>query len=209
MTPSPSPPSSSSGIDWEGIRHRLERLADAVERGWMPEAEERRRVLEARASALARPLAAPSGGESLEVVEFRLAGERYAFASAWVREVLFLTELTRLPCTPAFVLGIANVRGEIVSVVDLKHFFDLPRAGIGELDKLLVLHSPAMTFGVLADAIVGVRSLPLASLQAPLPTFTGPRRDYLLGVGADRLAVLDGARLLADPRLVVHETVVE
>jgi purine-binding chemotaxis protein CheW len=58
----------------------------------------------------------------LEVVEFLLAQERYGIATRCVREVLPLVELTPLPGVPPFVLGIANVRGQIVSVLDLKRF---------------------------------------------------------------------------------------
>lgn len=165
------------------------------------------RVLCERARALARRPAPPEEGGSLEAVEFRLAGERYAVEAAWVREVYPLCELCPVPCTPAFVMGIINLRGEVVSVIDLGRFFELPARGLGELSRVIVLRSDSMELGVLADDVVGVRRLPLRDVQPPLPTHTGVRADYLRGVTGDGLVVLDGGKLLSDRRLVVNEEV--
>lgn len=203
----PAPRRGRAPIDWAAVHRRLERLEAAVARGWQPAPEERQRILAARARALARPPAAPSAGEMLEVVQFCLAGAHYGFVSACVREVLHLSQLARLPGTPAFVLGIINLRGEILSVIDLKRLFQLPGEALSERDRVLVLHSEDMSFGVLADRIEGVRSLPRAAVQPPLPTSqAGKSEDYLLGITEDGVALLDGVRLLADRRLVVHET---
>jgi purine-binding chemotaxis protein CheW len=60
---------------------------------------------------------------------------------------------------------------------------------------------------VLADVIVGVRSIRVESLQPSLPTLTGIRAEYLKGVTAERLVVLDLERLLADPKIIVNEEV--
>ncbi|HJW24155.1 MAG TPA: chemotaxis protein CheW [Rhodocyclaceae bacterium] len=194
-------------VDWDAVRHRLESLEAAVARQWQPAAEERQRILEARARALARPPAAAPAGEMLEVVEFGLAGERYGLDSSFVREVLHLVQLTRLPGTPAFLLGIINVRGEILSVIDLKRIFQLPEKTLTERDRVLVLHSDDMSFGILADRIIGVRTVPRAAIQPPPPGRPGGSQDYLLGMTEDCLAILDGGRLLGDSRLVVNETV--
>ena len=62
----------------------------------------------------------------IEVVEFELAGERYGLALTSVRTVSVLKDITPVPCTPAFVVGVINLRGEIHTIIDLKKFFDLP-----------------------------------------------------------------------------------
>ena len=168
-----------------------------------------KQILRARAQALARrPERAPVAGASLELLEFRLARERYALENRWVQEVCPLKELTPLPCTPPFVLGIVNVRGRILPVFDLKKFFDLPEQGLTDLHRLIRVRGDDLELGLLADVIVGVRSLPVDSLQVSLPTLTGIRSDYLKGVTAERLVVLDLARILADPKIIVHDEVV-
>ncbi len=165
-------------------------------------------ILRARAQALARtPPQAPAAETLLEVLEFHLAQERYAVEVRYVREVLPLKDLTPLPCTPSFVLGIVNVRGRILPVLDLKKFFDLPEKGLTDLHRIILVRDHELELGLLADVVVGVRSIPADSLQPSLPTLTGVRSGYLKGVTAGRLVVLDLARILADPKIIVHEEV--
>ena len=165
-------------------------------------------TLRARAQALARPPPhMPAAGTLLEVLEFRLAQESYAIETRYVREVYPLKDLTPLPCTPPFVLGIVNVRGRILPVFDLKNFFDLPEQGLTDLHRIILIGGNEMELGLLADITVGVRSIPADSLRPSLATFTGIRSEYLKGVTAERLVVLDVARILADPKIIVDEEV--
>jgi purine-binding chemotaxis protein CheW len=195
-------------VDWGELLRRLEASCAALESGGTLKPEEKRKILKARAKALARRADEETPvSEKLEVVEFLLAQERYALESCFVREVYPLKELTPLPCTPSFVLGIINIRGEIVAVTDIKKFFDLPEKGLTDLNKVIVVQSGAMRLGILADVIVGVRSIALQDLQASLPTLTGIREEYLRGVTRERLAVLDVGRILTDRNIVVQEEV--
>lgn len=197
-----------ASVDWREVQQRMEAACTAVERVWAPSPEETQRILKARAQALAQePVPAEAAGERIEVVEFILAHERYAIESQYVREVYPLENLTPLPCTPAFVLGIVNVRGEILSVIDIKKFFDLPEKGLTDLNKVIVLQSGNMLFGILADAIVGVRRIPVADIQTSLPTLIGIREEYLRGVSPERTVILDAEKLLTDEHIVVQEQV--
>jgi purine-binding chemotaxis protein CheW len=206
----PSPPDAKqpNGFDWGAVYRRLEASRMAVEPKGRPTPAEGQRILRARAQALARePNREEATRGELEVVEFLLAYETYGVEPSYVREVYPLKELTPLPCTPPFVLGIINVRGQILSVIDLKTFFDLPEKRLTDLDKVIVVHDDAMAFGILADAIVGVRSVPLSHIQPSLPTLTGIRAAYLKGVTGERLVILDAAKLLTDKALIVFEEV--
>lgn len=194
-------------IDWREVHQRLEAARVASERAWAPDAEEAKRILKARAKALARETGKAEAADALELVEFLLAHERYAVESRYVREVYPLENLTPLPCTPAFVLGIVNIRGEILSVLDIKKFFDLPEKGLTDLNKVIVLQSGNMLFGILADAILGVRRIPIAEIQPSLPTLTGIREKYLKGVTPERTVVLDAEKLLTDETIIVQEQV--
>jgi purine-binding chemotaxis protein CheW len=197
-------------IDWRDLERRMEASRVAVERIWAPTAEDTQRILGERARALAREaVPAETADASIEVIEFLLAHEQYAIASEYVRGVDPLEDLTPLPCTPTFVLGIVNVRGEILSVIDLKKFFDLPEKGLTDLNKVIVLESENMVFGIVADAISGVRRILRADIQSSLPTLTGIREDYLLGVTAERVVILDAEKLLTDGKLIVQEQVEE
>jgi len=195
-------------IDWVEVRARLDAAQAAGEQAWTPGADETGRILRERALALAaEPARTQALDQSIEVMEFLLAHERYAIESSHLREVFPLENLTPLPCTPAFVLGIVNLRGEIVSVIDLRKFFDLAQTGLPDLNKVMVIESANMTFGILADAILGVRRIALAEIQPALPTLTGIRERYLKGITAERIVVLDAGKLLADEDIVVQEQV--
>lgn len=189
---------------------RVGAAQDALADPWAPSAQETQRILKARALALAQePVSGRTSSESLEIVEFVLAHERYAIESRFISEVAVLESLAPLPCVPAFVLGIVNLRGEMLPVIDLKRFFELPDKGLGDLNKIIVLRSGEVLFSVLADAIIGVRRIMLADIHPSLPTLTGIRKDYLRGITRERLVVLDAEKLLADERIVVREEVEE
>lgn len=195
-------------IDWQQLKRRMAASSAAIKRALEPSDEDIKRILKARAQALAKePLAPDDPLDDLEFVEFRLANERYGFELRHVREVGPLQSLTPLPCTPAFVLGVINLRGEIVSVIDLKKFFDLPEQGLTDLNKVIVLQSAEMTFGVLADRILGIGRVPLNRIQLSLPTLTGIREAYLKGVTPQRTVIVDAGKLLDSKDLIVHQQV--
>ena len=89
----------------------------------------------------------------------------------------------------------------------MKKFFDLPANGLHDLHQVIILHSEEMDLGILADEVVGVRSVPARQLQAALPTLSGIGQQYLRGVTGDRLVVLDAARILSDPKIIIQEEV--
>lgn len=174
----------------------------------MKDKREISRILKERAKLLARePEKEEMSAEAIEILEFVLAHERYGVETSFVREVCPLKALTPLPHTPPFVLGITNVRGEIVSIIDVKKFFDLPERGLTDLNNVIIVRNEQMEFGILADVISGVRSIALKDIQPSLPTLTGIRQEYLKGVTAERLVVLDAGKLLSDKNIIVHEEV--
>lgn len=167
---------------------------------------EKKRILKTRAKSLARePGQDETAGEHIEVVEFLLAHETYAIEMVYIREVYPLKELTPIPCTPLFVLGVINVRGEILSVIDIKKFFDLPEKGFTELNKVIILRASDMKFGILVDSILGVRSIPLKDIQPPLPTMKNIQAEYVRGITGGGIIVLDARKILLDEKIVVHE----
>jgi purine-binding chemotaxis protein CheW len=192
-------------IDWETIHSRLNSVGVAIASGNEPGPEEKRRILKKRAEMLARGKASENDDDSLAVVEFLLANERYGIETRYIREVYPLKDFTPLPGVPPFVLGLVNVRGKILSVIDIKKFFDLPDKGISELNTVIIVHNDTMEFGILADAIAGVSTIPVRTIGPPLPTLTGIRGEYLRGVTEGRMVVLDAARILSDRNIVVEQ----
>lgn len=164
-------------------------------------------VLKERARRIAREQQAAPSDQQIEILVFQLAWENYAVETSFAREVFPLDDLTPIPCTPAFILGVINLRGELCPVIDLKRLFGLPEQGLANATSAVILKSATMEFGILADVIVGVRSLALGEIQPPPATLTGINATFLRGVSADRTVVLDAASLLAHPMIVVNQQV--
>jgi purine-binding chemotaxis protein CheW len=162
-------------------------------------------ILRERARLLARVDAQEDDSTSFEVVEFKLATERYALETRHVQGVHPLRDLTPLPGTPPFVSGIVNLRGRILPVLDLKKFFDLPERGLTDLHRIILVRGGDLEFGILADQIVGVQRIAEARLVPKLATLEGLQSDYLKGVTDDHVVVLDFERIVADPRIVVDD----
>lgn len=173
----------------------------------MRKGAEAEQLLRERAQALARTPPPRSCDTMLELLQFGLASERYAVECRFVQEVHPLRDLTPLPCTPAFIAGIVNVRGRIVPVIDLKKFFGLPERGLTDLHRTIVVRGHDLEVGLLADVIIGISSVPAASLQPSLPTLTGISAQYLKGITDQSLVVLSVDRILLDPKIIVHEEV--
>lgn len=163
-----------------------------------------RAILKERAQELARiPEQAKTDVHLVELVEFTLGHERYAFPSFAVREVFHLTEITALPSLPPFVLGVTNVRGRIISVIDIRRMLEFGDSGLTNLNRAIILSAAGMEIAVLADDVVGVYASDADTWQTTLPTLTGKRGDYLKGVTHDRVVVFDAERLLTSEDLLV------
>jgi purine-binding chemotaxis protein CheW len=176
-----------------------------ADRGWSPAPEEQRAILRARARVLAQEPTQEAVEELVQVVEFALANEHYAVESSYVSEVQPLRDFTPLPGTPPFVLGIISRRGEIISVLDVRKFFNIPSQGLTNLNKVIVVHADQMEVGIMADDVLGVRLLRSSGIQPAPPTLTGIRDQCLKGVTEAGLVVLDIKKLLSDRNMVAHE----
>lgn len=219
-----------TAIQWQEIHRRLESTQQRIEHGDAATPEQSRTLLKARAKQMAQPPPAhKDASTTMEIVQFRMAHETYAFESRYIREVYPLRDYCPLPCTPTFVFGLINVRGQLLSVLDLKRFFGLASQELDNHNQAIILrheweqeeselYEPRrehisnqpqglMEVGILADALLDVREVPRASLQTTLPTLTGLRQEFLLGITPDRVIVLDAAKLLASREIIVHEEV--
>lgn len=162
-------------------------------------------LLRERARVLARPPQPAAAAGTIELLEFRLGRAAYALELRHVGAVLPLADLTPVPCTPAFVAGVVNVRGRILAAIDIQGFFELPAEGLTDMHHIILLRGNGLEFGLLADTIAGVRAHPAGSLQPAPPALAGARPGYQQRLTADGAVLLDIERLLADPGLVVQE----
>jgi purine-binding chemotaxis protein CheW len=190
--------------DWTAIRARLALATKATERDVRPEPAEAKRLLDERARRLARPPPdEPAPGEVLTLAIFALAGERYGIETEFVREIARFLDLTPVPGAADFLVGVANLRGEILAVFNLKKLFGVAERGVTDRSRVIVLGHHRNELGILADEVHDIAAVRDDEVLEPPASVPGVGRPYVRGVTKDALIVLAGARLLGDERLHV------
>jgi purine-binding chemotaxis protein CheW len=168
--------------------------------------EDKKSILKARAKALAVEQTDEfAQKEFIEIIVFSLVSETYGIESKFIREVYPLKDFTTLPGVPSFVIGIINVRGQIISIVDLKKFFNLPEKGLGALNKVIIIRNEKMEFGILADIIHGTRLVSLDSIHESPVEVNGIGAGYLKGVTGENIIILDAEKILGDDKIIVNQ----
>jgi purine-binding chemotaxis protein CheW len=171
--------------------------------------KEIRTILKNRAIAMAQvPVQKKEESVIIEVIAFTLVTEIYGIESVFVKEVYTLTDFTPLPGVPSYIFGIINVRGQILPVIDLKKFFNLPEKGLGELNKVIILSNGQMEFGILADVVLGTQSIELEDIQTVPPLVTGIGENYLKGIAKEHIVLLEAESILNDEKIMVSEQVI-
>lgn len=187
-------------FDWDRARSRLA----AAEPSEESERRDAERVLSERAVRLSQPQQAPAlDVASLEVITFEHAGRRYAIESRCVLEVTTCGPLSRVPGARATLLGITNLRGELLPVFELASPSDARSASA---KRLLVLGARAPELGLLVDAVDEVTALPQASLAEAQALGVNEYPEYVRGISAAGCVLLDGDAVLLDRRVFVANT---
>lgn len=166
-----------------------------------------RNVLEDRARALARPVRVePARGSLVALVLFEIGGVAHALEARFVREVLRRPALSPVPLGPAALIGVANVRGEILAVADVSAVLGLSAPNVP--GPVIVLEGPGPSLGLLVDGVEDFVEVPTESIAArphqDKPTESSPD-SMLLGVIPSAM-VLSGAALLTEPRFSTTTT---
>lgn len=119
---------------------------------------------------------------TMQLVSFTLAKELYGIEITKVREIILITDITRIPETPAFLKGLINLRSTVIPVVDLRVRFGLPEADLSDDSRIMVLQAQGKTIGIVVDAVSEVLRVKHDQIAPPPPTVAGLGRDYLNGL---------------------------
>jgi purine-binding chemotaxis protein CheW len=136
---------------------------------------------------------------------FFLDGHYFGIDVLQVQEVIRYQEMTRVPLAPAVVRGLINLRGQIVTAVDLRRRLDLPDRPGGEPPVNVVVQTDDGAVSLLVDEIGDVLRVPEGAFERPPETLRGPARDLIRGaykLDGRLLLILDTERAvnLADGR---------
>lgn len=189
-----------AAIDWADVRRRMARAIEATDQALRQDAEQTARLMEARTRTLARPLEREDTGEKIALLQFRVANTRYAIETRYVREIFSLHDVTPIPLAPSPFIGLANLRGESLPLVDAARLAG-SATGTSETPFAVALGRGAIELAIAVTAVDEAADLPVASIVRPDELLGGTIAEWQRGVTADAVIVLDGAALLADRRL--------
>lgn len=135
-----------------------------------------------------------------QYVLFRLGKEEYAFDISNVKEIHELQQIAKVHRTPSYIEGVMNLRGKLVTIVDLRKRLGLEAAPPGDSTKIIVVEAPDAAVGFLVDEVTEVARIPREAIEPP-PSIVaeGVESEYVLAIAkqGDRLVtIIDPVKIL-------------
>ncbi len=128
----------------------------------------------------------------LQLVTFRIGVAEFAVDILAVQEIIRLLQITLVPRAPKYVVGVINLRGKVIPVIDLRIRFGMPPAERDSHTRIVVMEFNQRIVGFLVDAVSEVLRIPAATVEPAPPVVAGIGAEYIRGVGKlkDRLLIL-------------------
>lgn len=134
-------------------------------------------------------------------VTFFLDNEKYGIKVMQVQEVLRMTEIAPVPGAPHYVLGIINLRGNVVTVIDSRKRFGLPEKEEDDATRIVIIESGDNVVGILVDSVAEVVDLRASEIESAPNVGTDESSKYIQGVSSqakELLILVDVDKLLTD-----------
>jgi len=130
--------------------------------------------------------------EEIQLVVFELAGESYGVEISRVQDINRMQEITEIPHAPESVVGVINLRGRVIPVVDLRTRFGMPGAEHTKSTRIVVVQMGEEPIGMIVDAVSQVLRIPTKIIEPPSPVLSGVDSRYLRGIAKleDELVIL-------------------
>ena len=130
--------------------------------------------------------------KDLQIVGFRIGREIFGVRISHVHEIVRVPEITAVPESPEYVEGVINLRGKIISVVDLRKRFGEKQITNSRKNRILVVEVENKMVGLIVDAASEVMKIPETEIDLPPNVFEDGELNYVTGVGKTkgRLVIL-------------------
>ncbi len=145
--------------------------------------------------------AGQSADEAMRWVTFRLENEKYGINVMQVQEVLRVTEIAPVPGAPVYVLGIINLRGNVVTVIDTRTRFGLQTKEVDDSSRIVIIEADEQVVGILVDSVAEVADLNVSEVETAPNVGTEDSAKFIQGVAShegELLILVDLNRLLTD-----------
>lgn len=152
-----------------------------------------------------------STAEIIQLVSFELENEEYGVDVLAVREIIRLPEITKMPNSPDYIVGIINLRGTVVPIISLRRRFGLMDCEISRSSRILVMETVGGLNGFIVDAVAEVIRISSTEIQPPPAiTYGNTAQECITGIvnHAERLlVVLDLNRLFSAEEQALLENI--
>jgi purine-binding chemotaxis protein CheW len=142
-------------------------------------------------------MAAPEGSQ---YVVFRLGREEYAFDITSVKEIRDLEQVAKVHRSPSYIEGVMNLRGKLVTVVDLRKRLSIEARAHDDLSKIVVVEAPDAPVGFLVDEVTEVVRVGKGDIEsAPAYVASGMEAEYVKGIakmGERLITIIDPVKIL-------------
>lgn len=138
---------------------------------------------------------------SIQWVTFKLEGEKYGIKVMQVQEVLRMNEIAPVPGAPDYVLGIINLRGNVVTVIDTRKRFGLPVREPDDSTRIVIVEAENQIVGILVDSVAEVANLRTSEIETAPNVGNDESAKYIQGVSSqdsELLILVDVNKLLTD-----------
>jgi purine-binding chemotaxis protein CheW len=190
-------------FDWQSVRERIAAANASLTDSDEISPELLHKIWARRAAQLAEVPPQEDESEHIQLVLFRLGREIYGVNAQHVFDIRPAELITHVPRVPDWVTGVVNLRGRVLSVVDLRRFFGLPCAEsadarhpadgrhpdedngsepVEETHHLMVVETPNMEVALLTDEVLTIEALPTSQIRDTAGTIRGLRPEYVRGV---------------------------
>ena len=142
-----------------------------------------------------------AGDDVLQWVTYKLGDETYGINVMQVQEVLRYTEIAPVPGAPDYVLGIINLRGNVVTVIDTRSRFGLPSSEISDNSRIVIIESDEQVVGIMVDSVAEVVYLRSSEIDSAPNVGTEESAKFIQGVSnrdGQLLILVDLNKLLSD-----------
>ncbi|EKE75394.1 chemotaxis protein CheW [Gallaecimonas xiamenensis] len=144
---------------------------------------------------------AEANDQILQWVTFQLDNETYGINVMQVQEVLRYTDIAPVPGAPDYVLGIINLRGNVVTVIDTRSRFGLPPSEVSDQSRIVIIEAEKEVIGILVDAVAEVVYLKRSDIEVAPNVGTEESAKFIQGVSnrdGELLILVDLNKMLTD-----------
>ncbi|KPJ58643.1 MAG: hypothetical protein AMJ42_02895 [Deltaproteobacteria bacterium DG_8] len=193
----------------EMLKH-LKKLEDELQSLLKVSPEEKAAIFKRRAEYLSKRISYKEPEEKVKIVTFCLGSEKYCIRTHYALEIINATDINKLPCAPRHFVGVINLRGNILTIVDLKEVLDIERNSENSSEIIVVIEVDGETAGILVDKVEDILDIGAKQIAPPLTTLRGKQEEFTEGeilIEGQPFTLLDLEKMMRDKTMKIFEVV--